>query len=137
MQRRNPRIIKISQKELQTKYGLRVPVSAITDGHKIYITNKTNKLELEHELAHCKLGHKIQKLTAYQYASREIAAQKLACNNLGVPFKKQFLRNLDNVLTKELRYKQRLSKTEKRELGKHVKNAINKVAHKSRIKYRI
>ncbi len=137
--KKRPQIRVVSQSELQRRFGLPGEhVNAAIRGNRIYATKKTSKLDLEHELSHHRMGHKPAKLNAYQFAMREVKAQKMATDKLKRSFKSKYLRDIADDAERTFKRKgQRLTSAEKKELVGRVTKAVNKAATKLGIEYRV
>jgi acetyl-CoA carboxylase alpha subunit len=94
---RDYRIRTISPKEMKRRFQKEDEhVHSVTMGKTIYVTPKTNKETLQHEIAHVKLGHTPARLTIYQYIKRELRAWMLACKSSGRPFQMNYLTEVSN-----------------------------------------
>jgi hypothetical protein len=137
MIKRKPHIKTVTPEYLKRRFG---SAEAVSLGSTIYITKKTPRIALEHEKVHIELGHtKPNRLNAYQFATREMKAEKISHDRLHLPIKGHSLKitaeQTEQVFRKGLG--KNPTKAELRELKDRADKATNKAARKLGIPYRI
>lgn len=85
-------VVNIGQKQMD-RYT--APIKGVhgmqsQNGKRIYFTNKATRMDKEHELAHCRLGHKAS-VNSYQYMLAELSAERMAKRRMGRDIHKSYM----------------------------------------------